>query len=129
MILISEWIKNNRLSLNVSKTSYMIMSAQAKKYDSTVCVVNIDGVILEQVHATKFLGVIVDDKLLWKSHTNYLCNKISKCMGILIKARKVLGTNALLTLYNSLVKPYVNYCVIICGNTYKKYLNKIKILQ
>ena len=28
-----------------------------------------------------------------------------------------------------LVKPYFTYCVIIWGNTYKKYLNKIKILQ
>ena len=128
MKLINEWIQNNRLSLNVSKTNYMIMSSQAKRYDSNDCILYVDGVILDRVNETKFLGVILDDKLLWKSHIEYICNKISKGMGILIKARKVLGTGALVTLYNTLVKPYFTYCNIIWGNTYKKYINKVQIL-
>jgi len=129
MILISEWIKNNRLSLNVVKTNYMIMSSRAKQYDCNDCVISIDDVILERVYETKFLGVMLDDKLLWKSHIEYICNKISKCMGILIKARKILGICSLVTLYNALIKPYLIYCNIIWGNTYTKYLNKVNILQ
>ena len=129
MLLINEWVSNNRLSLNISKTNYMIMSSQAKKYDSNDCVISINGITLERVHETKFLGIILDDKLIWKSHIDFICNKISKCMGILIKARKVLGTNPLLILYNSLVKPYFTYCIIIWGNTYTKYLHKIQIIQ
>ena len=129
MKLISEWIKNNRLSLNVSKTNYMIMSSQTNRYDPGNCILTLEGIILERVTQTKFLGVILDDKLLWKCHIEYICNKISKGIGILIRARRTLGTKALVILYNTLVKPYFTYCNIIWGNTYIKNLNRVKILQ
>ncbi len=32
-------------------------------------------------------------------------------------------------LYDSLIKPYFSYCIIIWGNTYKTYINKLFILQ
>ena len=34
----------------------------------------------------KFLGAILDENLLWKDHTKYTENKISKNIGILHKA-------------------------------------------
>ena len=40
---------------------------------------------------TKFLGVIIDDKLSFSRHISYIKNKISKGMGIIIKARKYLN--------------------------------------
>ncbi len=66
--------KDNRLSLNVSKTNYMIMSSQGNLYDCNDCSISIDGFILEWVNQTKFLGVILDENLLWKSHIDYICN-------------------------------------------------------
>ena len=35
------------------------------------------------VKRTKFLGVIIDDKLKWKEHLQYIKNKISKSIGII----------------------------------------------
>ena len=70
--------------------------------------------ILSQVTLTKFLGVILDDK--WTHHISYIENKISKGMGIILKARKVLKKKVLLQLYHSFVTPYLIYCLEICGN-------------
>ena len=42
------------------------------------------------VNTTKFLGVQIDSKLTWKMHIEYTCKKLSKCVGILCKARKKL---------------------------------------
>ena len=46
--------------------------------------------ILQQVTCTQFLGIIIDDKLKWANHITYIKNKLSKGMGILLKACKVL---------------------------------------
>ena len=37
------------------------------------------------VKSTKFLGVIIDDKLKWKEHLQYIKNKISKSIELSIK--------------------------------------------
>ena len=76
----------------------------------------LDTTILSQVTFTKFLGVILDDKLKWRHHISYIKNKISKGMGIILKARKVLKKKVSLQLYHSFVTPYLIYCLEIWGN-------------
>ena len=56
----------------------------------------LDNSKIIQVSYTKILGVILDDKLKWAHHISYIKNKISKGMGILLKARKVLKKKVLL---------------------------------
>ena len=53
---------------------------------------------LQQLNITKFLGVIIDDKLNFIHHISYINNKISKGMGILLKARNYLNKTALINL-------------------------------
>ena len=73
----------------------------------------LDNSIIKQVTFTKFLGVIIDDKLKWIHHISYIKNKISKGMGIILKARKVLKRKAFLQLYHSFVIPYLIYYIEI----------------
>ena len=40
--------------------------------------------ILQQVHCTPFLGIIIDDKLKWVNLISYIKNKIAKSMGIVL---------------------------------------------
>ena len=85
--------------------------------------------LINQVNETKFLGVMVDDKLSWASHINYISKKISKGIGILCKARKYLPRNCLVTLYYSFVYPYLNYCLEVWGKATENYISKIHKLQ
>ena len=48
------WFKVNKLSLNVSKTNYMVFGKTKGVPDN--CHININDVELEQVSSTKFLG-------------------------------------------------------------------------
>ena len=45
--------------------------------------VNIDNIQLEEKEVITFLGVEIDNRLLWKSHIKLICSKISKSIGIL----------------------------------------------
>ena len=126
---VSDWLKINMPTLNVSKTNYMIMYNRGKKVADAECNIEIDGKIIERISQCKFLGLIVDDKLTWKCHIDYICSKVSKLIGILIRARKILPICSLITLYNSLLNPYFTYCINIWGNSFKTHLKRIEILQ
>ena len=94
---ISTWLKVNRLSLNVKKTHFMMFTN--KRYSIAKIEIKIDNEPIEETTKTKFLGVIIDNKLTWKDHIMYISGKISRGMGIIIKSRKVLYKQTLLNLY------------------------------
>ena len=66
----------------------MIFRSRNKKLDVSDEIF-ISGCNTKQVQTTKFLGAIIDCNLTWKYHVNYVCSKISKNIGILIKSRKI----------------------------------------
>ena len=82
---INEWIKLNKLSLNITKTSYMVVSATTRKCDSNDWKIIINDQSIERVNHTQFLGVIIDDKLTWSQHVNHISNTVSKGMGIFLR--------------------------------------------
>ena len=81
-----------------------------------------------QVDSAKFLGVIIDCKL-WSEHTKFVTHKISKGIGIIIKARKYFNEETLLALYNTLILPFMSYCVHVRGTASVVYLIKIHVIQ
>ena len=84
---------------------------------------------ISEVNSTKFLGVIINNPLNWKNHLDYICTKIAKNIGIILKARHVFEKHTLLSLYYSLIYPYLTYCIQVWGATYQSHLSKLMILQ
>ena len=85
--------------------------------------------VVECVTRTKFLGVIIDNKLKWNDHITYVKSKISKTIGLFYKMRQYLGRKALVNLYYSLVFPYLIYCNEIWGNASSVHLDPIIKIQ
>lgn len=79
--------------------------------------------------SVKYLGVHVDAKLTWKDHIAYVCNKISRAIGVMYKIRNHITKEALLLIYRSLVHSYILYCIETWGCAYKTALEPIYILQ
>ena len=125
--IMADWLKANKLSLNVKKTHYMVFAK--RKYDISNVNVDIDGTPIEHVTCTKFLGVIIDENINWKKHVEYISNKISKGIGILHRCREYLCTKSLVNLYYAFVYPYMTYCIHVWGSTYTSNINCIIILQ
>jgi hypothetical protein len=68
-----------------------------------------------QVKHFNYLGIVLDENLKWKKHTELVGKKISKSSGILCKLKNYLPMDILLNIYNSLVLSYLTYGVIIWG--------------
>ncbi len=82
--MVNNWLKVNKLSLNIKKSKYMIFHTKKKKVQSLT--LKIDNV--ERVAEFNFLELTLDEHLDWKCHINKLTNKISQCMGILNRLKR-----------------------------------------
>ena len=107
LIHISLWLKINKLSLNVTKTHYMVFTKSRIIHDLNI---KIDNESIDEIEKTKILGVIIDNKLNWKEHIAYIADKLSRGIGMIIKARHYLNKDALLSLYYGFIYPYLTYC-------------------
>ena len=123
-----EWLKINKLSLNLKKTHFMLFRKKKMKFTLDTDFI-IDNVKIDMVEKTKFLGVMIDSYLNFNSHIMYIKGKIARGVGILNKCKKYLNESTLVTLYYSFVYPYFNYCNCIWGNTYQTYLDPLVKLQ
>ena len=110
---ISEWLCCNKLSLDVSKTHYMVFSPRNKIIHNLH--IRINDTTIERVYDSKFIGVQIDAQLSWKKHIEYTRNNLSKSVRIILKARKKLHKAALVTLYYSFAYPYLIYCNLLWG--------------
>ena len=65
---VSTWFKANKLSINIDKTKWTIFYPTSKKrfMPTIFAELFINGITLERETVTKFLGVIIDENVIWK---------------------------------------------------------------
>ena len=88
-----------------------------------------DFVLLDQKTYIKYLGILIDSNLTWKYHISYLTSKISKTIGVIARLRHFVPSSTLLTLYRSLISPYLLYGITVWGQAPHIYLNQIHVIQ
>ena len=128
---VSTWFKANKLSVNASKTNYMILGTPHMT-SVKVCEdlnVSLNNTTLERVQFTKFLGVLNDECLTWKQDIDCVYKTISRNIGIMNKLKYAIPGYILHTLYCTLITPNLNYGIFIWGSTCKSYLDKLIKLQ
>ena len=121
-----KWFQVNKLSLNTSKTNFMVFTNKCCDDTYSVCM---HGLNLSRVFVTKFLGVHMDSKLDWNDHINIVRNNIAKNISFMNRVKHVLTSSALYSMYCTLVMPYLNYCCEVWGNNYKTRIQSLFILQ
>ena len=72
--------------------------------------------MIDYIDTFNFLGVYIDKTLRWNSHIDFIACKISKVIGMLNKLKHFLPPNILLSIYNALIVPHLNYGNILWGN-------------
>ena len=124
------WAVANKLSINfdIDKTYFMIHTF--RNFDLSNLNINLGNNTLTKCDSSKFLGVIVDDKLKLKNHVDYISKKISKSIGIIYKLSQLkMPLKVLKQLYYNLVYSYLNYNVCCYASTYESHLTKLYLLQ
>ena len=125
---LSEWFRSNKLSLNVSKTNFVIFNHYKIDVPENLTM-KIGNENIEGKNSVKCLGMIIDSKLEWKEHISCVKIKISSDIHTINKDKHILNHRNLTTLYFSLIHPYIDYGISLWGSTHNTYLKRLVTVQ
>ena len=117
------WLASNRLTLNISKSKYMLISKSRSIPNLSIC---LNGTQMQSCDSYKYLGVHFDKNLDWKCHIDYITSKISKSCGALAKIRHCVDTKTLVNVYHALVNSYIRYGIVVWGGASSTTLNPLQ---
>lgn len=93
--MVSDWIKQNKLVLNISKTKSVILVSSHKLSLIPKMSLNLSGEPIEQVDKVKLLGTIVDSKLSWVEHIDIIVKKMGSGISMVMKCLSYVPTHIL----------------------------------
>ena len=68
-----------------------------------------NNVNVSQCKSQKHLCIILDSKLTFEYHYKMVLSKTNRIIGLLCKSQNLLPRQALITIYKTFVRPYVDY--------------------
>ena len=103
----SKWYEDNMLKGNYNK--YKTMTVQNKR-EITNLTMSVQGNEIESTENLNLLGVTIDSKLNCNHHINNVCKKASQRIGVLMRLKNLIPTEAKLQLYKAAILPHLTYC-------------------
>ena len=110
---IADWIKSNKLAMNIKKIQMMTLSRRAAKARAEKIKVQINGTTIPKQESIKYLGVTIDNDLSWKSHVGTVRRRMLAAIASIRRVSAGLPLSTKRMLYNALVLPYADYCQVV----------------
>jgi hypothetical protein len=85
---ILEWAQKSKLKFNENKSKVMLMSRRRRRGRKGI-EIYLNNKILKQVNSIKYLGIIFDNKIIFRDHINYVEEKCTKLIFSLSKSAKI----------------------------------------
>lgn len=99
------WCDRNKLILNTSKTTYVNF------YNRKPCpLLNFNF-----SNQSKFLGVVLDADLSWRSQIDIVCKKLNQAYFAIIQLKNVCDNTGLLNIYYSLAYSHISFSIMCWG--------------
>lgn len=124
--VVMHWLAQNLLTLNISKSHFITFKLNKSQHrvpdfpivahtctDSDNC----NCLSLTKVTQTKYLGVVIDDKLTWHQHVSVLKGRVRKVMAVFKKLRHAADFKVLIMVYQALTESLLTYCNTVWGGT------------
>jgi hypothetical protein len=112
---INTWFQDNLIALNLNKT-YFIQFIN-KNVGNPDIQIKLENKQIEPVKETKFLRLIIDNKLSWKGHFNYMIPKLSSACYVIRTVKPYVSHNTLQIIYYSYFHSIMNYGKLFWGSS------------
>ena len=123
--VISNWFNANYLYMNASKTQYMLFGPVADGHID----LKIGNTEIKKTLRTKYLGLIIDYDLKWKTHIDSLKSKILPILFLLRRSRSFITEKTAWMIYFTHVHSRIMYMLSIYGAAPNCYLNSLQRIQ
>ena len=130
-----QWFCANKLSLNATKTKYIVIRPKNKKWNLEQHSILIKDTQLTRIgndckdQCFKFLGLHIDEALTWQKHIKSINSKIARALFSIKQVKHCLPSSSLITLYNALIQPHLTYGIIAWGSSAPSVLKSTFVLQ
>ena len=111
LTILLDWFKANQLSLNLNKTILMHFWPGKRKF-----IISIDDIVIPQVTSCKFLGVYIDQNMLWNTQVEHLHNRITTNLHLLCASKNVLNVDYLRKVYFTHIHSHLVYGLKVWGS-------------
>ena len=123
---IENWLVSNKLTLNHSKTKFMVISKRGR---SAALNIRLNNHVIEQVNSIVYLGLTIDSKLSWDSHIKQLETDLSVASGIMSKLRYYVDFDSLKSYYYAKVYSSLQYGILSWGGCCESKLHKLNVIH
>ena len=101
----STWCDRNKLILNTTKTTHMNF------YNRRPCLLQ----NFKFCNKSKFLGVVLDADLSWKSQIDIVCKKLNQAYFAVLHMKNIFDQKALINMYYSLAYSHISFSILYWG--------------
>ena len=129
LIKLFNWFKANKLSVNSQKTSYTIFSNNYRKLPDFLNSITINNTTIKRTSSTKYLGIILDEKLKWDDHIASLQKSLMKISNSLKIIKHYIPEKNKILLFNAYISSKIQYGIELYGRANSSLLNKIQVRQ
>ncbi len=106
------WCSDNNLSLNVEKTKEIVVDFRRVHTQHSPLTIN--GVTVERVSSTKFLGEYITEDLSWTNNTAALAKKAQQRLYFLRKLRRARAPASIMcTFYRGTIESILTSCITV----------------
>ena len=129
------WFKANKLTLNVSKTKFILFRSKSMHVDFNDLELFIGNEKIERIGDNckdkyfKFVGHQLDEHLTWEHQINHVHSKLASANYAISQIKNFVPKKIRMTLYNSLFRPHMEFGILAWGGINKTKLSKIINLQ
>ena len=129
--LLNKWCRQNGMVINTDKTKVMLITSRQKRQSSQHdnLILKMNEVDLKLSSNEKILGINIDENLVWNGHYQYISKKIASSLWLLSQIKSFLKVDDKLLFYNAYIRPYLEYCSAIWGNSTNISIQKMTKLQ
>jgi hypothetical protein len=132
LTLICEWLRHNRLVINVAKTKAMFLSHLLRKSEENKTLIkslkiNCDNVDIEFITETKVLGVIIDNELKYEAQIKNICKKVNSKTFLLRKCHYLFTESFKPILFKIFIQPHFDYCSTLLLHSSKRNIKRDRL--
>jgi hypothetical protein len=112
---LNEWFATNLLSLNYDKTQYVHFAPKGTFFHDLT--IGYNNKFISNSTNTKFLGIIIENTLSWKAHTDQLIPKLCMACYAIRTVKPLMCQENLRSIYYSYFHSLISYGIIFWGNS------------
>ena len=126
---ISSWMASNFLSLNPTKTEFLLIGlpAQLSKIHNPTLTIS-SNTTIQPVSSARNLGIIFDSNLSFSDHISYISKSCFSHIHDLRRIRNTLDHKTACTIATSLIHSKLDYCNSLYLNISNQQLNRLQLI-